>query len=166
MNEDDRDNAFIEMVKTGTRMRFEHDKTVEASLVAMNPAKHAVKSKEDAIVYRDLMPFVDNKDRMLTIIHAARLNTRWSAFITEAWLSEYDLKPGQTHADIMKKVPPSEDPNRKEVVLIHVFLGMESRLLYAEIIRPDDGNPFLSNWEEMPSNGMSSRFMTPPPNWN
>ena len=164
MDKDELKQRFVEMVKNGAMENFSRDKEVRPVLLVI---KQDAKG-DTGLVPIPLAPLMnpDGKDMVAKIIQTARMSSPAVALVTESWMVKKECKPGQKPEDINTDVPPSEDPDRIEVVNIMFYFGMESTMTSAEIIRPESGDPILANWKDYGDMPVRGRFGDPPPSWN
>jgi hypothetical protein len=74
--------------------------------------------------------------------------------VFSVWMAAPD--EGQDPGDMPR---PSEHPNRKEAVLVTVMDSFNVRTWFIPINRPDGEIPTLGDWEELPMNAFSGRFV-------
>jgi hypothetical protein len=76
------------------------------------------------------------------------------AFVSSAWYSMPE--PGQP------RVPPSEDPNRKEGVFIDAMTADEHMFCTADIVRTTNTPPMLTQWDDKSADmDVEGRFNRP-----
>jgi hypothetical protein len=156
---------FIETVKEGAMANFAKDKEVRPVLLSVLVKPDG----EKTLVCMSLTPFMnpDGKDLMARFIQTARTSSPAVAMVTESWMVKKKCKPGEKlDEEIENSLPPSEDPEKIEVVSIMCYFGLEAMMIWAEIIRPENGDPILANWQDPGATALKGRFAKPPPDWS
>jgi hypothetical protein len=164
MDNDELKQNFMAMVKDGAVANFASDKEVRPALLIVK--QNAAGEKTLVAVALSALMNPDGKDLVAKLIQDARMSSPFVALITESRMVKKECKPEQKEEVLADSVSPSEDPDRMEIVSVMFYFGLESVMLWAEIIRPEKGDPFLSNWVEPNYVGMQGRFARPPPSWS
>lgn len=97
---------------------------------------------KDELVDKVMLPAIDG-------VGAKTIATMFSA-----WMS---VLPEDTKIEEM--VRPSEDPDRVEAIVLTVMDSFKIKTWVVEIDRADGCPPALKEWNEMPVNGFSGRFV-------
>jgi len=123
--------AFEQMILERVQENFQRSGTVNAMLLGM------IGDKLGLFPLESLMA---NKPLVGQLISLLREQVSMLAMVSEGWFAkvEKDEKP----------VPPSEHPNRDEVVLVSFYFGLKSKILMASIHRPVGCSPHLGEFED------------------
>lgn len=138
--------AITECIKFAAKNLFNHN----GSLM---PYIHMVDKDGCHCVYSFAMD-LDEKAKDLIenmMIAFAHDNAKMICFVAEAW--SVTSKAGDTDSF---KCPPSQHPNRREVVSILYACPRGIHMSSAEIYRPEHATAFISSWKDAPE-----KFMIP-----
>lgn len=137
---------FAGIRRAATEIFREHG---AVSPVLLIPAK-------DTLAALSLAPIMDDKDALAALIRDARLTCPLIYFVTEAWISQ-----AKSREDAISGPPPSQRPDRIEVVMVTAYEGVNIAIAYAPINRPEGKPPFLSPWEVMADGSLEGRLALP-----
>ena len=158
---EDLKQRFIEVVKEGAMENFSKDKELRPVLLTLQ----ADEKGQLGLVCLPLVQLMnpEGKDIVAKLIQQARMTSPAVAMVSESWLVTKSNKPGEK---IETDLAPMDDPDHIEVVNMMFYFGMESKMIWAEIIRPENGDPMLANWQDPGAVQVKGRFGEPPPSWN
>ncbi len=149
---------FKNMISQSVELSFSEQGSISPMLfVGMRSVRH--KGKIEAMV-TPAAPFLSDangKDMLSDLLKqiAAEDNPIFIAMVTECWMVKGDK---DSDIDEMRKMLPSENPNRKEAVLA-TFEGLDfQRQIMWEINREEGEEPTLGKMKCEESSSMQGRF--------
>ena len=147
---------FKSLMENSIKAQFAESKSIPPVLFIGIESKSEVGKIEAAILPADeFLQDVNGKNALSNLVKQIVKENKpvFVALIVEAYMVKLNI--GEAFDD----VAPSEHPNKVEVVMISFEgKGFQKQLMF-EINRPKTGIPYLSDAEEVPSQGtMSGRF--------
>ena len=137
---------------------FEKDKGIEPAVIFVTPDPEKKKKYLTGFMPTGMF-MVSNEGKEVLSMVVKKLCTEKPivalAFISEAWMGSHQ---GQSKEEIKNMPPPSEDPDRKEIVMINFETPFSCEHQIYDIIREEGKGPSIDKKSKVETAGIEGRF--------